>query len=140
MENSPNCKCACHAGSICHAGSSKLSQQSAQSPELHPPPQGCFSATHITSSIQVPSSLLHCSLELNKPHAYPHFGLFSIQTSGPQLVHQKAVICNFLSLGDPFLLIEKSSLCGGSGFPLEICHNDHMLDCPIADDTKINVL
>ena len=29
---------------------------------------------------------------------------------------------------DPLLLIEKSSPCGGNGFPLEICQNDHMFD------------
>ena len=49
------------------------------------------------------------------------FGLFSVPTSGPQLVYQRP--CYVLSvyekvhIKDPLLLIEKSSLCGGSGFP-----------------------
>ena len=29
---------------------------------------------------------------------------------------------------DPLLLIEKSSLCGGSGFPSKVCQRDHMND------------
>ena len=56
----------------------------------------------------------------------------------------KAVVCAVLSgkvhTKDPLLLIGKRSLCGDSGFPKEICHNDHMLDNRIADDMKINVL
>ena len=35
--------------------------------------------------------------------------------------------CGKVSIKDLLLLIEKSNLCGNSGFPLkEICHNDHM--------------
>ena len=44
------------------------------------------------------------------------FGLFSVPTSGPQLVYQRPWYVLFC-------LIEKSSLCGGSGFPSKKCVN-----------------
>ena len=49
------------------------------------------------------------------------FGLFSVPTSHPQLVYQRpCMYCSVygkVHIKDPLLLIEKSSLCGGSGFP-----------------------
>ena len=47
------------------------------------------------------------------------FGLFSVPTSGPQLVYKYGKV----HIKDPLLLIEKSSLCGGSGFPSKKCVN-----------------
>ena len=45
------------------------------------------------------------------------FGLFSIQTGGPQLVHQRLCgmwcpVCGKVHVKDPLLLNQKSSLCG----------------------------
>ena len=37
-------------------------------------------------------------------------------------------VCGKMHIQDPLVLIEKGSLCGDNGIPLEICHNDHMLD------------
>ena len=55
------------------------------------------------------------------------FGLFSVPTSGPQLVYQRpwyVLFCLWkMHIKDPLLLIEKSSLCGGSGFPSKKCVN-----------------
>ena len=50
------------------------------------------------------------------------FGLFSVPTSGPQLVYHKGcgMYCSVygkVHIKDPLLLIEKSSLCCASGFP-----------------------
>ena len=49
------------------------------------------------------------------------FGLFSVPTSGPQLVYQRPWYV--LHIKDPLLHIEKSSLCGDSGFPTKKCVN-----------------
>ena len=49
------------------------------------------------------------------------FGLFSIPTSGPQLVHQRlwyVLSCLWESVY-PLLLIRKGSLCADSGIPLK---------------------
>ena len=56
------------------------------------------------------------------------FGLFSVPTSGPQLVYIKGrgMYCSVyekVHIKDPLLLIEKNSLCGGSGFPSKKCVN-----------------
>ena len=37
-------------------------------------------------------------------------------------------VCGKVLIKDPLLLIEKSSLYGDIGFPLEICYNDHIFD------------
>ena len=59
-------------------------------------------------------------------------GLFSVPTSGPQLVHQRlwyVLFCGKVHIKDPFLLTRKSSPCGDSGFPLKkYVKNYHMLD------------
>ena len=56
------------------------------------------------------------------------FGLFSVPTSGPQLVHQRmgyvlSCLCE-RAYKDPLMHIRKSSLSGDNGFPLKKCHND----------------
>ena len=55
------------------------------------------------------------------------FGLFSVPTSGPQLVIKgRGMYCSVygkVHIKDPLVLIEKSSLCGGSGFPSKKCVN-----------------
>ena len=54
------------------------------------------------------------------------FGLFSVPTSGPQLVYQRpwyVLWYGKVHIKDPLLLIEKSSLFGGSGFPSKKCVN-----------------
>ena len=55
------------------------------------------------------------------------FGLFSVPTSGPQLVYQRPwYVLNVygkVHIKDPLLLIEKSSICGGGGFPSKKCVN-----------------
>ena len=61
-------------------------------------------------------------------------GYFPFQPVVYQTGLSKAVVCTVLSMGkvhikDPLLLIEKSSLCGGSGFPSKkVCQRDHMND------------
>ena len=50
-----------------------------------------------------------------------------LETSGPQLVYQRpgmySSVYGKVHIKDPLLLIEKSSLCGGSGFPSKKCVN-----------------
>ena len=52
------------------------------------------------------------------------FGLFSVPTSGPQLVHQRLWYGLFLlwegAYKKPLLVIKESSLCCGSRFPLKL--------------------
>ena len=50
--------------------------------------------------------------------------LFLFPASAPRLVKTKvmvcAILCGMVHIKEPLLLIEKSSPCGGSGFPLAI--------------------
>ena len=55
------------------------------------------------------------------------FGLFSVPTSGHNwFIKGRGMYCSVygkVHIKDPLLLIEKSSLCGGSGFPSKKCVN-----------------
>ena len=62
------------------------------------------------------------------------FGLFSVPTSGPQLVYQRpwyVLFCLWKSAYKRSLAAyrKENSLCGGSGFPSKkVCQRDHMND------------
>ena len=45
-------------------------------------------------------------------------GLFLLPASVPRLVYYP--VCGMMHIKEPLLLIGKSSLCGGSGFPLSL--------------------
>ena len=50
--------------------------------------------------------------------------LFLVSAGAPLLVQQKAgmcyPVCGMMHIKEPLLLIRKSSLCGGSGFPISL--------------------
>ena len=45
-------------------------------------------------------------------------GLFLVPASAPRLVQQCYPVCGMVHIKEPLLLIDKGSLCGGSGFHL----------------------
>ena len=61
------------------------------------------------------SSRRSCTVDEFAFWAILHFGLFSVQPSGPQLVHQRMTcVLPCLHIKDPLLLIGQSSLCSDS--------------------------
>ena len=88
MENSSNCKCILYAGSICHAGRSKLLQLSVLPPELCPVPSTSSPCTishtplnhapfhvhtspYTTSSCRTsPSTMHHFTMQYFTPHMH----------------------------------------------------------------------
>ena len=90
---------------------------------LGPPLQG---ARHTSGGRAISCNSLDPSAQWIDTAWWMHlqFGLFSVPTSGPQLVHQRCgmyccPVCGKVHLKDPFLLIGNRSLCGNSGFPLK---------------------
>ena len=62
--------------------------------------------------------------------------LFLVPASVPQLVYP---VCGVVHIKEPLLLIEKSSLCGGSGFPLSLSESSLTI-CLTPYNRKQNVL
>ena len=48
-------------------------------------------------------------------------------------------VCGMVHIKEPLLLIDKSSLCGGSGFPLSLFEWSFTI-CPMPYNRKYNVL
>ena len=69
--------------------------------------------------------------------------LFLVPASAPRLVEQRSCmchpVCGMVHIKEPLLLIGKSSLCGGSGFPLSLSEYSFTI-CLTPYNRKYNVL